>query len=313
MSRYLAERGAWLVVTLLGVSLLTFGLGVLAPGDPAEVIVERRLNQPPPRELVEAERRALGLDRPLVDQYLGWLGDVVRGDLGRSWLRDLRVSDALRQRIPRTAALAGAAAALSLLIGVSLGVVSAVHRSSPIDHLCRLGALLGASLPSYFIAYVLIFVFAVTLRAVPVFGFGSPAHLVLPAVTLALAPASSLARLTRSSVLEILGEDYIRTARAKGLRARRVLFRHALRNAFIPIVTLAGLSLGHLLGGALVVETVFAWPGLGDLAIGAIHDRDYPLIQGVVLFAGFAYVVVNFAIDLGYGWLDPRIRVGRRA
>lgn len=312
MSRYLAERGAWLVVTLLGVSLLTFGLGVLAPGDPAEVIVERRLNQPPPRELVEAERRALGLDRPLVEQYLGWLGDVARGDLGRSWLRDLRVSDALRDRIPRTAALAGAAAALSLLIGVSLGVVSAVHRNSPIDHLCRLGALLGASLPSYFIAYLLIFVFAVTLRAVPVFGFGSPAHLVLPAVTLALAPASTLARLTRSSVLEILGDDYIRTAKAKGLRARRVLFRHALRNAFIPIVTLAGLSLGHLLGGALVVETVFAWPGLGDLAIGAIHDRDYPLIQGVVLFAGFAYVVVNFAIDLGYGWLDPRIRVGRR-
>lgn len=312
MSRYLAERGAWLVVTLLGVSLLTFGLGVLAPGDPAEVIVERRLNQPPPRELVEAERRALGLDRPLVEQYLGWLGDVASGDLGRSWLRDLRVSDALRERIPRTAALAGAAAALSLLIGVSLGVVSAVHRNSPIDHLCRLGALLGASLPSYFIAYLLIFVFAVTLRAVPVFGFGSPAHLVLPAVTLALAPASTLARLTRSSVLEILGDDYIRTARAKGLRARRVLFRHALRNAFIPIVTLAGLSLGHLLGGALVVETVFAWPGLGDLAIGAIHDRDYPLIQGVVLFAGFAYVVVNFAIDLGYGWLDPRIRVGRR-
>lgn len=312
MSRYLAERGAWLVVTLLGVSLLTFGLGVLAPGDPAEVIVERRLNQPPPSELVEAERRALGLDRPLVEQYLGWLGDVARGDLGRSWLRDLRVSDALRERIPRTAALAGAAAALSLLIGVSLGVVSAVHRNSPIDHLCRLGALLGASLPSYFIAYLLIFVFAVTLRAVPVFGFGSPAHLVLPAVTLALAPASTLARLTRSSVLEILGDDYIRTARAKGLRARRVLFRHALRNAFIPIVTLAGLSLGHLLGGALVVETVFAWPGLGDLAIGAIHDRDYPLIQGVVLFAGFAYVVVNFAIDLGYGWLDPRIRVGRR-
>ena len=308
MASYLARRAAWLALALVGVSVLTFALGVLAPGDPAEVVVERRLNQPPPREQVEAERRVLGLDRPIPQQYLTWLGRALQGDLGRSWLRDLRVSEALRERMPRTAALAASAAGLSILVGVPLGVLSAARRNSVADHLCRLGALLGASIPSYFAAYLLIFVFAVTLRALPVFGFGSLAHLVLPAITLALGPASTLSRLTRSSVLEVLGEDYVRTARAKGLRPFGVLQHHALRNALVPILTVTGLSLGHLLAGAIAVETVFAWPGLGDLAVGAIRDRDYPLIQGFVLLSGMAYVLLNFAIDLSYGWADPRIR-----
>ncbi len=308
MVSYLARRAAWLALALLGVSVITFALGVLAPGDPAEVVVERRLNQPPPKEMVDEERRILGLDRPIPQQYMTWLGRAVLGDLGRSWLRDLRVSDALRQRVPRTAVLAAAAAALSIMIGVPLGVLSAARRNSVADHLCRLGALLGASIPSYFAAYVLIFVFSVTLRALPVFGFGSMAHLVLPAITLALGPASTLSRLTRSSVLEVLGEDYVRTARAKGLRPFGVLLHHALRNALVPILTVTGLSLGHLLAGAIAVETVFAWPGLGDLAVGAIRDRDYPLIQGFVLLSGMAYVLLNFAIDLSYGWADPRIR-----
>ena len=308
MVAFLARRAAWLGLALLGVSIITFALGLLAPGDPAEVVVERRLNQPPPREQVEDERRKLGLDRPIPQQYLTWLGRAVRGDLGRSWLRELRVSDALRQRLPRTAALAGAAAGLSVLIGVPIGVLTAARRNSLADHLCRVGALLGASVPSYFAAYLLIFVFAVTFRAFPVFGFGTPAHLVLPAVTLALGPASALSRLTRSSVLEVLGEDYVRTARAKGLRPFSVLLSHALRNALVPIFTVTGLSLGHLLAGAIAVETVFAWPGLGDLAVSAIRDRDYPLIQGFVLLSGLTYVLLNFAIDLSYGWADPRIR-----
>lgn len=312
MVRYLAERSAWLLVALLGVSVLSFALGVVAPGDPAEVILERRLNQPPPREQVQEQRRVLGLDRSLPEQYTTWLSRAVRGDLGRSWLRDLRVSDALRQRIPRTAVLAATAALLSVAIGVPLGLLAAARHNTVTDHVCRIGSLLGASLPSYFMAYVLILVFAVTLRAVPVFGFGSPAHLVLPAVTLALGPAATLTRLTRSSVLEVLGQDYVTTARAKGVFQRRVLFRHALRNAFVPILTVAGLSLGHLMGGALIVESVYAWPGIGDLAVSAIHDRDYPLIQGLVLLTGFAYVMVNFAVDLGYAWLDPRIRLEAR-
>ena len=311
MASYVARRLAWLALALVGVSVVTFALGVLAPGDPAEVVVERRLNQPPPREQVEEERRNLGLDKPLPEQYVAWLGRAVRGDLGRSWLRDLQVSDVLRERMPRTVALAGAAAGLSVVLGVPLGVLSAARRNSALDHLSRLVALVGASVPSYFAAYVLILAFAVSVRALPAFGFGTPAHLVLPAVTLALGPASALARLTRSTVLEVLGEDYVRTARAKGLGSSAVLSRHALRNALVPILTVVGLSLGHLLGGALAVETVFAWPGLGDLAVTAIQDRDYPLIQGLVLFSGLAYVLLNFAIDLSYGWADPRIRSDR--
>ncbi|MGI8809436.1 MAG: nickel ABC transporter permease [Acidimicrobiales bacterium] len=312
MTRYIAERVAWLLVSLITLSMITFGLGVLAPGDPAEVVLERRLNQPPPQEQVAVQRRLMGLDRPLAVQYLRWLSSAAHGDLGRSWLKGLQVSDALRERVPRTAALAAAAAAISILIGVPTGVLAAVRRNSLADHACRIAALIGASVPSYFIAYVLILVFAVRFRALPVFGFGSAANLVLPAVTLALGPAAVLARLTRSTVLEVLGEDYIRTARAKGASQPTLLLAHALRNSLIPLLTVVGLSLGHLLGGSLIVEWVFAWPGMGELAISAIHARDYPLIQGFVLFAGAVYVLVNFSVDLGYAWLDPRIRVGGR-
>lgn len=305
---------ASVVLALLGVSVLTFALGVLAPGEPAEVVLSRSLGQPPSDEQLEEMRRELGTDRPLVVQYFSWLGGAVRGDFGDSWLRGVRVQDALAERAPRTAALALAGAGLSLVIGIPIGVLAATRRNSVLDHVSRVGALFGASLPSFFIAYVLIYVFAVRFRALPVFGFGSAAHLVLPAVTLALGPAAVLARLTRSAVLEILGEDYVRTARAKGARARAVLFHHALRNALIPVVTVAGLSVGHLLGGSLIVEWVFAWPGMGDLAVSAIHDRDYPLVQGFVLFAAAVYLVVNLLVDLSYARLDPRVRVeGRRA
>jgi len=310
VTRYVAERVAWLLVSLLALSIITFGLGVLAPGDPAEVVLERRLNQPPPREQVLEQRRVMGLDRPLAVQYLRWLSAAAHGDLGKSWLKGLRVSEALRERVPRTAALAAAAAAISVLIGVPTGILAAVRRNSFADHACRVAALVGASMPSYFAAYVLILVFAVRLKALPVFGFGSAANLVLPAVTLALGPSAVLARLTRSTVLEVLGEDYIRTARAKGARQATVLVAHALRNSMVPLLTVIGLSVGHLLGGSLIVEWVFAWPGMGELAISAIHGRDYPLIQGFVLFAGAVYVAVNFTVDVGYAWLDPRIRVG---
>jgi len=301
-----------LLGSLVALSIVTFGLGVLAPGDPAEIVLERRLNQPPPQELVDAQRTEMGLDRPLVVQYLRWAGAAAQGDLGRSWFKSIRVTDALRERAPRTAALAAAAAAISVLIGVPVGMIAAVRRGSLADHACRLVALVGASMPSYFSAYVLILTFAVRLDVLPVFGFGSATNLVLPAVTLALGPAAVLARLTRSTVLEVLGQDYVRTARAKGAAPVTVLAAHALRNSMIPLLTVIGLSLGHLLGGSLIVEWVFAWPGMGELAITAIHTRDYPIIQGFVLLAGAVYVVVNFGVDLGYAWLDPRVRVGGR-
>lgn len=312
MTRYIAERVAWLVLTLIGVSVVTFALGVLAPGDPAEVVLEHRLNQPPPREQVVALRHEMGLDRPLAVQYGRWLSHAVRGDLGSSWLRGIRVSDALQERIPRTLVLAFTAGLLAVLIGVPVGVLAAVKRNALFDQVCRLGALIGASVPSYFAGYVVILIFAVKLRTFPAFGFGSPNHLVLPAVTLALGPAGLLARLTRSSVLDVMSEDFVRTARSKGVGQMR-LYAHVLRNASVPILTVAGLVLGHLLGGSLVVEYVFAYPGMGDLAITAIQARDYPLVQGFVLFSGMAYLLVNFAIDLSYASLDPRIRLGRRA
>jgi peptide/nickel transport system permease protein len=303
---------AGLVVAVLGVSVLTFALGLVAPGDPAEVVLSRSQGQPPTQEQIDEKRRELGLDRPLSTQYLDWLESASRGDLGRSWVRGIRVQEAMSERIPRTAALALAAVSLAVLIGVPAGVLAATRRNTLYDHLSRVGALLGASLPSYFIAYVLIFVFAVTFRLLPVFGFGSAAHLVLPAVALALGPAAVLARLTRSSMLEVLGEDYVRTARAKGARRAVVLFDHALRNAIVPILTVIGLSVGHLLGGSLIVEWVFAWPGMGELAVSAIHDRDYPLIQGFVLFAAAIYLFVNFVVDVSYAGLDPRVRLEGR-
>ncbi|HVL28962.1 MAG TPA: nickel ABC transporter permease [Acidimicrobiales bacterium] len=314
MRVYAARRVASAVVALLGVSVLAFALGVLAPGDPAEVVLSRSLGQPPTDEQLAEMRRELGTDRPVVVQYLDWLSGAVRGDFGSSWLRGVRVRDALAERVPRTFALAMAGAGLSLVIGIPIGVLAATRRNSVVDHVSRLGALVGASFPSFFLAYVLIWLLAVRFRALPVFGFGSAAHLVLPALTLALGPAAVLARLTRSAVLEVLGEGYIRTARSKGARGTAVLFHHALRNALIPVVTVAGLSVGHLLGGSLIVEWVFAWPGMGELAVSAIHDRDYPLVQGFVLFAAAVYLLVNLLVDLSYARLDPRVRVeGRRS
>lgn len=298
---------------LWGVSLLSFALGSLAPGDPAELYLERALGRPPTGPELVAQRQVMGLDRPAVEQYRVWLGRAVRGDLGRSF-RDRRpVSELLRERIPRTALLALTALLLSVCVALPVGVLAAYRRNSLIDHSSRVAALLGASLPSFFMGYLLMFVFGVQLGLLPVFGFTSPRHLVLPAVTLALGGAALLTRLTRSSLLEVMGEDYIRLARAKGIRPANILFRHGLRNALIPIITVVSLSLGHLLAGAVIVETVYSWPGLGKLAVDAIYQRDYPLIQGFVVFTGTLFVLINLATDLAYLWADPRVRLQETA
>lgn len=310
MTRYLAGRLVGLVVVLLGVTVITFGLGAAAPGDPAQLALERTLNAPATAEQYQAKRRELALDRPLAVQYVRWLGHAAHGDLGTSWSTGDSVSHALRERLPRTVALALTALALSVIIGVPLGVIAAYKRNSPVDHLCRALSILAASVPSYFMAYVLTLYLAVKLRLFPVFGYGSPSDLVLPALTLALGASAGLARFTRAAVLEVLREDYLRSAQAKGVGTRRLLFVHALRNASVPVVTVLGLSLGGLLGGAFVVEWIFAWPGMGTLAVDAIRDKDYPVIQGFVLVSAVAYVVANLLVDLAYGALDPRIRLG---
>lgn len=308
MRRYVLKRLVWLVLVLLGASLLTFSLGAVAPGDPAQIILQNQLGQPPTEDQIQATRQQLGLDRPFPVQYLSWLADVVRGDLGRSWATDAQVTDALLERLPATAFLAVVAAGLTVLIAIPVGVLTAYRRSTLTDHVSRVGALLGASIPNYFLAYVLILVFGVMLQALPVFGSDSAAHVVLPALTLAFGVSATLTRLTRSSMLEVLREPYMKVGKAKGLSWATLLFRDALRNALIPVVTAGALTFAGLLNGAFIVEWVFAWPGLGKLAIDAIYARDYPVIQGFVLVTGAIYVIFNFATDLVCGWLDPRIR-----
>lgn len=308
MRRFVATRVLSLLAVLLGASVLTFGVGALAPGDPAELILQTRLGQPPTLGQIQALRQQLGLNRPVPLQYLSWLGHAVRGDLGQSWSTGQGVTATLMAHLPPTAELATSAGLLAVAIAIPVGVVSGYRRNSTTDQVARAGALLGASVPSFFLGYLLILAFAVQIKALPVFGYGSPAHVVLPAGTLAAGVAAPLTRLTRSALLEVLREDHIKMSRAKGLTRRSLLFRHALRNALIPVLTQATLAFAALLGGTVVVETVFAWPGLGQLAISSIEAHDYPMIQGFVLLAAVVYVVLNFLTDLGYGWLDPRVR-----
>ncbi|MDQ3980801.1 MAG: ABC transporter permease [Actinomycetota bacterium] len=312
MARYVAARFAWLLAVLLAVSAVTFALGVLAPGDPAVIVFQRTrpAQSPTPQELA-ALRKEMGLDGALPVQYLRWLGRAVQGDLGESWSTGQRVTAAVRERLPRTALLAGAALVVSVGIAIPLGVLAAYRRNTVVDHFCRVGALVGASLPSFLVAYVLILYLAVRINVFPVFGFGSAASLALPALTLALGSAGTLTRFTRAAVLDVLAAPYVQTGKAKGVPTMRLLFDHALRNAALPVVTVIGLSLAGLLGGAFVVEWIFNWPGLGTLAVEAINAKDYPVIQGFVLVTAAACVVVNFLTDLVYASLDPRVRLTR--
>ncbi len=259
------------------------------------------------KENVARFREHLGLDRPLAVRYVRYLGQVVTGDLGRSIQQNRPVVDELADAWPATVQLGTVALVLAALLGVATGIVSAVWPNSMFDALSRLSSLFGLSMPVFWTGLVLIVIFAFWLPWLPVGGVGSPAHLVLPAVTLALPSIAMIARMTRSSVLEVLREDYVRTARAKGVQERLVVVKHALRNAAIPILTLLGLQAGQLMGGAVLTETVFAWPGLGRLMVKAIFARDYILLQGAVLLFAMAFVVINLLVDLSYGALDPRV------
>lgn len=308
--RLAGERLLSLVPVWLGVTVLAFAVAGLAPGDPAEMILLRRTGEVPGAAEVEALRREMGLDAPAPVRYARWLGDVVRGDLGTSYRTGEPVLELLASRFLATLELAGAALLLALVVALPIGILSAVRRGGTLDHLSRGAALLGASLPGFWLGYLLILLFAVELGLLPVAGRGGWPHLVLPAATLALGMGAKLTRLTRAVVLDELRMDYVLTARAKGLPEWLVVGRHALRNALNPLVTLSGTEFGKLLGGAVVVEVVFAWPGIGSAVVDSIHDRDFPTIQGFVLFMGTVFVLVNLLVDLSYGWLDPRVRPG---
>ena len=307
---YLVRRLLYLVPALLGISLLAFSLANLAPGDPAQLILLRRTGELPTEAAVEQLRTQLGLDDPFPQRYARWLAGAARGDFGISYRTREPVLQALVEHFPATLQLALTALTIALVIALPVGVMSAVHRNSSIDHMSRLAALIGASVPSFWLGYLLILLFAVRLNLLPVAGYGGWQHLILPALTLGIGGAAGLTRITRSALLEELQMDYVRTARAKGLPERLVIRRHALRNALNPIVTLTGIRFGGLIGGAVVVETVFAWPGVGKYVVDSIYDRDYPAIQGFVLAMGIVFVLLNLVVDVAYLWLDPRVRLG---
>ena len=313
MLRYLGRRLAYFLPVWLALTLLTFGLANLAPGDPAAEYLRRVLDTEPTPEQVARVRHEFGLDRPFPLSYALWLGRALQGDLGRSYRNRAPVAPQLAERLPATLQLAVPAALLALAVALPLGALAASRPGSAFDHVSRVGALLGASVPGFWLALLSITLFAVQLRLLPVAGRGGPEHVVLPCLTLAAGLAAVLTRLTRAGLLEALGEDYVRTARAKGLPARAVVLRHALPNALIGVVSALGVAFGHLLGGAAIVETIFAWPGLGKLALDSIYARDYPMLQGYVLVTGTVFLLVNLLVDLAYVHLDPRVRVGARA
>jgi peptide/nickel transport system permease protein len=307
---YIARRVAYLIPTWLAITLLAFAVAQLAPGDPAATYFERTHGRPPGAAELVQTRHALGLDQPWPVRYFDWLGNAVRGDLGTSYSTGLPVTQELTSRFPATLELASAATLLAVLLGVPLGVFAALRRNGLLDHLTRGGSLVLASIPGFWLAYLLIILFSVKLHALPSFGSGGLSHLVLPALALGLGEAGLVARLSRSSLLEVLREDYVTTARAKGLREYRVVTVHALRNGLIVVVTQIGLIFCFLLAYSAIVEVIFVWPGIGRLAVDAINQRDYPVIEGFVVFAGTVFILVNLAVDLIYLRLDPRISLG---
>jgi ABC-type dipeptide/oligopeptide/nickel transport system permease component len=304
MPRRALRRLVLIIPTLLGVVSLVFAFLHLVPGDPVEIMLGESAA---PADVV-ALRHDLGLDRPLPVQYVRFLARATHGDLGQSIAFRAPVAAVIADRYPATLELAGAAFLLALTLAVPLGVVAAARAGSMLDRLARLASLAGVCLPSFWLGPLLILAFSIGLGWLPVSGRGGLAHLVLPTVTLALGMVGVLVRLVRGSMLVALGEDYVRTARAKGAPGWRVVAVHALRNALLPVAAVAGLQAGALLAGAIITETIFAWPGLGRLIVEAISARDYPLVQGCVLAIGVSYVGVNLVTDLVYHAIDPRLR-----
>ncbi|MFZ0627251.1 MAG: ABC transporter permease [Acidimicrobiia bacterium] len=312
MTGFIARRTAQMVLALLGVSIIVFALIHFVPGDPVRIALGTRFNQ----ETYDALIARTGLDKPLAVQFFTWLGDAVRGDLGVSFRNGQPVTSLVLERLPATLTLAGAALFVALVVGIPLGVVSAVRSGSKLDYVTTAASQVGVSVPDFWAGIMYILLFSVTLAWLPPSGYVSlfedPVewlrHLIMPALAVGLVSGSIIFRFVRSAVLEAMNQDYVRTARAKGLSKRRVLLDHVLPNAWIPIVTVVGLQLGFLLGGVVIVEIVFAWPGIGRLAYLAVLDRDFTVLQGTILYIAFMFLLINLLVDILYGYLDPRIR-----
>jgi len=304
MQAYLLRRAAQTVLTLIGMSILVFVILRVLPGDPAKML----LPEGAPQSAVDELNRQLGLKEPLHVQYGIFLRSVFRGDFGQSFQYRAPALTVVRERLPATIQLTLCAMILTVVSGVTIGIVAAVRRGTRYDYFGTLLAVLGQSLPSFWLGIMLILLFGVTLRWLPTSGFQNWTYLILPSVTLAAYPTALVARLTRSSMLEILNRDYIRTGRAKGLAEGAVVLRHALRNATIPVLTVIGLQIGTLLGGAVITESVFAWPGMGKLVVDAIYFRDFPVVQTVLIISATIFVLINLLVDALYTVVDPRIR-----
>ncbi len=305
MVPYIANRLGISMVVVFGVSVLIFLMLHLVSGDPVVVMLSEHATSQDAGQL----RHELGLDQPLYVQYGLYMERVVHGDLGRSIRLRTPVLELILNRFPNTLELTVSSLVLGTILGLVVGTISAVRRGRLADHISMAGALIAVSVPSFWLALMLILLFGLRLRLLPIAGnLDGISSLVLPTVTLAAVPLATIARLTRSGLLEVLGQDYVRTARAKGLKESAVVVNHALRNSIIPVITVVGVQFGSLLGGAIIVETVFAWPGIGRLLIDAVSARDFPLVQGIMLFIALGFVLVNLVADVLYAYVDPRIR-----
>lgn len=313
MTGFLIRRTLQMLLALLGVSIVVFALIHIVPGDPIRVALGTRFDQ----DLYDTLRERAGLDRPLIEQYFTWLGNAVTGDLGVSFRNGQPVTRLILERLPATVTLAGAALFIALIVALPAGIISAVRSGSSLDYTVSAASQIGISMPDFWAGVMYILLFSLTLGWLPSSGFtpfGEGAvewakHLILPAMTVGLISGSIITRFVRSAVLEALNQDYVLTARAKGLTEWQIVRRHVLPNAWIPIVTVVGLQLGFLLGGVVVVELIFAWPGLGRLALLAVKDRDFTVLQGAVLYIAFMFLAINLLVDIIYARLDPRVRV----
>lgn len=309
-AEYIAYRIGTSSLVLACVSILTFGLMYLTPGDPARAVLYHQTGQQPSAEAVSAFREEHGFDEPFPVQYWDWITDVLRGDLGTSFRTDRPVAAMIVDALPATLELAIAAMIIALVVAIPTGIASAVYRGTWIDQASQLFALAGVSMPNFWLGYLLIIVFALHLGLFPVSGTGGLSYLVLPAIALGTGMAAIVTRLVRTSMLDVLEAEYVDAARAKGLTERIVIYKHALRNALIPVITVVGLQFGFVLNGAVVIEIVFQRPGLGMMLVDAIFARDFPVVQGVVLVVAVLFVVTNLLVDLSYRVLDPRIELG---
>ncbi len=313
MGNFLLRRLFTTLLVMLGVSFVVFMIIHLVPGDPVRIMLGLQADQ----AKIEKIRRQMGFDRPLLVQYADWLWSALHGDLGQSFITGQSVAQAVAQRFPATLSLALAALVIALIIALPAGTISALNVGSPLDYAAMFFSQVGVSIPDFWLGILLMLIFALALGWLPPSGYTSPTenfgdwlqHLILPSMTVGLITASILTRFVRSAVLEVLHQNHVRTARAKGLAEQKVIIRHVLKNAAIPIVTIVGMQMASLLGGIIIVEVIFAWPGLGRLALDAVVRRDYPMVQGAVLIVALFFAVVNVIVDLLYAYLDPRVRV----